>query len=112
VRPTSSRILREEPFGPVAPIATFTSFDEAMALANSTDFGLAAFVITDDLTTATRASEQIESGIVGINTFAAAATAVPFGGVKLSGLGSENGAEAIQAYLVTKTVITELSPLG
>lgn len=109
--PESARILREEPFGPVVPIATFASFDEAISLANSTDFGLAAFVITDDLTTATRAAEQIESGIVGVNTFAASATAVPFGGVKLSGLGSENGAEAIQAYLVTKTVITELSPL-
>lgn len=109
--PDDARILHEEPFGPIAPIDRFSTFDEAIAKANSTEFGLAAYVITDDLSTATRAAEQIEAGTVGVNTVVASATAVPFGGVKQSGIGSENGAEAIQSYLVTKAIITELSPL-
>jgi len=109
--PDDARVLREEPFGPIAPIGTFVEFEEAIAKANSTDFGLAAYVITNDLITATRASEQIEAGIVGVNTLAASHTPVPFGGVKQSGIGSENGLESVQAYLVTKTVITELTPL-
>lgn len=109
--PDDARVLREEPFGPIAPIGTFASFDEAIAKANSTDFGLAAYVITNDLIIATRATEQIEAGIVGVNTLAASHTPVPFGGVKQSGIGSENGLESVHSYLVTKTVITELTPL-
>lgn len=110
--PADARLLTEEPFGPVVPITTFSTIGEALTLANSTDFGLSAYVLTENLATAHRAAEGIEAGIVGVNTFAASHTSVPFGGVKQSGLGSENGTEAVEAYLVSKTVITELAPIG
>ncbi|TXK19256.1 NAD-dependent succinate-semialdehyde dehydrogenase [Homoserinibacter sp. GY 40078] len=101
-------LMQEEPFGPVVPIASFSTFDDVIAKANSTRYGLAAYVFTRDLGLATRAAEQIEAGLVGINTFAVSATPVPFSGVKLSGIGAENGAEAIEGYLVTKSIVTSV----
>lgn len=97
-------IMTEEPFGPVAPIVRFSTREEALDLANATPFGLAAYIFTTDLATATELGERIEAGIVGINTFAVSGAPVPFGGVKESGIGAENGTEAIEAYLTPKTI--------
>lgn len=99
-------IMTQEPFGPVAPIVRFSTPEEALALANSTSFGLAAYVFTTDLAAATDLGERIEAGIVGINTFAVSGAPVPFGGVKESGIGAESGTEAIEAYLTSKTIAT------
>lgn len=96
------RVMREEPFGPIAPITTFTTFDEAIAIANSTPYGLGGFVFTEDLTTAFRASEELEVGMVGVNHLTIATAEAPFGGVKHSGFGREGGAEGIDGYTVTK----------
>jgi len=102
--PSSARILSEEPFGPVAPIASFKTFDDAVAEANRLPFGLAAYAFTRSLKTATAIGNAIESGVVSINHFGLALPEVPFGGVKDSGYGSEGGSEAIEAYLNTKFV--------
>ncbi|MBA0051277.1 NAD-dependent succinate-semialdehyde dehydrogenase [Streptomyces sp. AJS327] len=101
VRP-EMRVMREEPFGPVAPLTTFASFDEAIALANSTPYGLGGFVFTRDLATAHRASEALEVGMVGVNHLTIATAEAPFGGVKLSGHGREGGSEGVDGYTVTK----------
>jgi succinate-semialdehyde dehydrogenase/glutarate-semialdehyde dehydrogenase len=106
----SAAIMQTEPFGPVAPIAAFSTFDEAVERANGTPYGLAAYVFTQDLTTATRAAEELEVGIVGVNSFAVSGAQVPFGGVKLSGIGAENGTEALDSYLHSKTIAIELRP--
>jgi succinate-semialdehyde dehydrogenase/glutarate-semialdehyde dehydrogenase len=102
--PASARILTEEPFGPIAPIASFKTFDEAVAEANRLPFGLAAYAFTRSLKTATAIGSAIEAGMVSINHFGLALPEVPFGGVKDSGYGSEGGSEAIEAYLNTKFV--------
>ena len=102
--PADARILSEEPFGPIAPIGSFKSFDEAVAEANRLPFGLAAYAFTRSLKTATAIGHAIESGMVSINHFGLALPEVPFGGMKDSGYGSEGGSEAIEAYLNTKFV--------
>jgi succinate-semialdehyde dehydrogenase / glutarate-semialdehyde dehydrogenase len=99
-----SRILREEVFGPVAPIATFSTDDEAIAAANDTEFGLVAYAYTTDLGRAVRVAEGIESGMVGLNTGIVSNPAAPFGGVKASGYGREGGREGIEEYLEVKYV--------
>ena len=99
-----SRILREEVFGPVAPIATFSTDDEAIAAANDTEFGLVAYAYTTDLGRALRVAEGIESGMVGLNTGIVSNPAAPFGGVKASGYGREGGREGIEEYLEVKYV--------
>ncbi|KAA0233584.1 MAG: NAD-dependent succinate-semialdehyde dehydrogenase [Actinobacteria bacterium] len=104
----SMSIMTEEPFGPVAPIATFSSFDEAIERANDTPYGLAGYVFTTDMGTAMRVSEQLEAGLVGVNTLALATAEAPFGGVKQSGFGREGAAEGIDSYLVTKYVNIQL----
>lgn len=96
------RVMREEPFGPIAPITTFDTFEEAIAIANATPYGLGGFVFTDDLSTAFRASEELEVGMVGINHLTIATAEAPFGGVKQSGFGREGGTEGIDDYTVTK----------
>lgn len=98
------RIMNEEPFCPVAPIATFTDLEDALEKANNTDFGLAAYVFTNSTKTAFLASEGIEAGMVGVNNLVIAAAEIPFGGVKASGFGREGGSEGIEAYTVTKYV--------
>ena len=94
-------IGREEIFGPVAPILLFDDDDEAVRMANGTPYGLVAFVYTRDLDRALRFSEQLETGMIGLNTGVVSNPAAPFGGVKASGLGREGGAEGIEEYLET-----------
>ena len=99
-----SRILSEEIFGPVAPITTFTSEDEAVRLANNTEYGLAAYVYTKDLNRGIRIGERLETGMLGLNAGVISNAAAPFGGVKQSGLGREGGLEGIEEYLYTQYV--------
>jgi len=102
--PANARILSEEPFGPIAPIVPFSSFDEVIAEANRLPFGLAAYAFTKSLKTASALGAQIESGMLSINHFGLALPEVPFGGIKDSGYGTEGGSEAINAYLNSKFV--------
>ncbi|MCZ6795682.1 MAG: NAD-dependent succinate-semialdehyde dehydrogenase [Planctomycetota bacterium] len=97
-------IMTEEPFAPVMPILDFDSIDEAIAKANDTRYGLAAYVMTNDVTTAIRMAEGLEFGVIGINDPVPATPQAPFGGLKESGLGRENGIEGLDAYLETKCV--------
>ena len=101
---SSMRLMTEEPFAPVMPLLDFKSLDEVIAAANATPFGLAAYVFTNDLTTATRMAEGLEAGIIGINDPVPATPQCPFGGMKESGLGRELGIEGLDAYLETKYV--------
>lgn len=102
--PASARVFREEIFGPVAPITTFDSEDEAVARANDTEYGLVAYVFTRQHDRALRVSESLEFGMVGLNTGIVSNPAAPFGGVKHSGFGREGGFEGIEEYLETKYV--------
>ncbi|BEH00935.1 Succinate-semialdehyde dehydrogenase [bioreactor metagenome] len=97
-----ARVLTEEIFGPFAPIITFSTEQEAIDIANGTDFGLAAYVFSNDLRTAMRVGDGIETGMVGINTGVVSDAAAPFGGVKMSGLGREGSELGIEEYLETK----------
>jgi succinate-semialdehyde dehydrogenase/glutarate-semialdehyde dehydrogenase len=97
-------VMREETFGPVAPIATFESEDEVLERANRGPFGLAAYFYTRDLGRAWRVSERLEYGIVGINDPLPSTAQAPFGGYKESGLGREGGSEGMDAFLETKYV--------
>jgi succinate-semialdehyde dehydrogenase/glutarate-semialdehyde dehydrogenase len=99
-----ARIWREEPFGPVLPAAPFTSLDDGLAQANSTAFGLSSFVFTRDLSTAMRASDGLECGMVGVNSLVIATAEAPAGGINESGFGREGGSEALDGYTVTKYV--------
>lgn len=98
----NARIMHEEPFGPVAPIATFRDFDEVIARANDVAFGLAGYVFSRSLETATRASEALEVGMVGVNDMLLATAEMPFGGIKESGMGREGGQLGIFEYLEPK----------
>ncbi|WP_454791879.1 NAD-dependent succinate-semialdehyde dehydrogenase [Mycolicibacterium lutetiense] len=102
--PTDARILKEEIFGPVAPITGFDTEDEGVAAANNTEYGLAAYVYTQSLDRALRVAEGIESGMVGINRGVISDAAAPFGGIKESGFGREGGSEGIEEYLDTKYI--------
>lgn len=101
---TGMPVFTEEIFGPVMPIVPFADTDEAIALANATPYGLAAYLFTGDLKTATRAYERLDFGMVGVNEWTAHATEAPFGGRKASGLGHESGAEGLEEYLEKKLV--------
>lgn len=98
------RVAREEIFGPVACVLPFDTFDEVVARANDTEFGLAAAVWTRDITRAHRAVKAIRAGTVWVNHYGAMDPAVPFGGYKMSGFGREGGSEHIESYLETKGV--------
>ncbi|HET8960387.1 NAD-dependent succinate-semialdehyde dehydrogenase [Nocardioides sp.] len=102
--PAEARINSEEIFGPVAPITTFTDEDEAVAQANSTEYGLVSYAYTRDLGRTIRLSESLDFGMVGINTGLVSNPAAPFGGVKASGFGREGGFEGIEEYLDTTYV--------
>jgi succinate-semialdehyde dehydrogenase / glutarate-semialdehyde dehydrogenase len=102
--PPDARALREEIFGPVAPISAFSSDEEAIAAANRTEYGLVAYVYTRDLNRAFAVCEGIETGMVGLNQGVVSNPAAPFGGVKQSGFGREGGFEGISEYLETKYV--------
>ncbi len=99
-----ARLLREEIFGPVAPITTFTDEDEAVTGANDTEYGLVAYVYTADLSRTLRVAEALEFGMVGVNQGVVSNPSAPFGGVKHSGFGREGGFEGIEEYLETKYV--------
>jgi succinate-semialdehyde dehydrogenase / glutarate-semialdehyde dehydrogenase len=102
--PTDARVFHEEIFGPVAPIASFRTEAEAIALANDTEFGLVSFVHTRDLAKALRVAERIESGMVGINRGVVSDPAAPFGGWKQSGLGREGAHAGLLEYLESKYI--------
>ena len=102
--PKTARAMNEEPFGPVAMIAPFREFDEAVAEANRLNYGLAAYAYTRSAKTANAVASAVETGLISINHHGLALPEVPFGGVKDSGYGSEGGLEAIEAYLATKFV--------
>ena len=105
VRP-GSQILREEIFGPVLAVVPFTDEDDAIQLANDTEFGLVSYVFTRDLARGQRMIERLETGMIGLNVGVVSNPAAPFGGWKLSGLGREGGAEGIHEYLQTKYTLT------
>jgi acyl-CoA reductase-like NAD-dependent aldehyde dehydrogenase len=107
-----TRIWREEAFGPVIVIVGFDKEEEALELANDSEFGLGAAIWTQDLSQAFRVSEQIESGICWVNTHHRNDPSSPWGGIKSSGVGSENGVDAYHAYTTTKsTIINYASPM-
>ena len=106
--PRTARLLKEEIFGPVAPVTTFSSEEEAVAEANDTVFGLVAYVYTGDVKRAFRVCEALETGMIGLNQGIVSNPAAPFGGVKYSGFGREGGHEGIEEYLETKYVAVNL----
>jgi succinate-semialdehyde dehydrogenase/glutarate-semialdehyde dehydrogenase len=102
--PSDAAILREEVFGPVAPLVVFDTEAEAVALANDTEFGLVAYVYTGDLQRGLRFSEALESGMVGLNRPLVSDPAAPFGGVKQSGLGREGGHDGLLEFMESKYI--------
>jgi succinate-semialdehyde dehydrogenase / glutarate-semialdehyde dehydrogenase len=105
--PSNAAILQTEIFGPVAPVVTFTTEDEAIEFANSTEYGLVSYVYTTDLARGLRVSERIEAGMVGLNRGLVSDPAAPFGGVKESGLGREGGTEGLLAFTESKYVAVD-----
>ena len=106
--PDKAKIMVEEPFGPLAPMTNFKTFDEVVERANSLPFGLAAYVFTSDGEKASKIEQALETGLVGVNHPMVATPETPFGGVNESGYGSEGGIEGLDAFLRTKFV-TEVS---
>ena len=102
--PIGSAILREEIFGPVAPIVTFTDEAEAIRMANDTEYGLVSYVYTRDLARGLRVSEALDAGMVGLNRGLVSDPAAPFGGTKQSGIGREGGHEGMLDYLESKYI--------
>lgn len=102
--PDDCRIMTEEPFGPVAPIVRFKTFDEVVERANSLPFGLASYAFTSSAQTATMIGDALQSGMVGINSVAISTPETPFGGIKESGYGSEGGIEGLEAYTNRKFI--------
>jgi succinate-semialdehyde dehydrogenase/glutarate-semialdehyde dehydrogenase len=100
--PLGSDILREEIFGPVVSIVEFDDEEEAVRLANDTEYGLVSYVFTESLARGQRMIDKLETGMMGLNVGVISNAAAPFGGVKQSGLGREGGAEGIHEYLSTK----------
>lgn len=109
--PAGAQLLREEIFGPVLAISTFGTEEEAIALANDTDYGLVSYVYTRDLARGQRMIERLQTGMMGLNIGVVSNAAAPFGGWKLSGIGREGGAEGIGEYLQTKYTLTA-DPFG
>jgi succinate-semialdehyde dehydrogenase/glutarate-semialdehyde dehydrogenase len=102
--PNEAAIMNDEPFGPVAVSRPFDTFEEVIAQANRLPYGLAAFAFTENGRRANLIGDLVESGMVGINTFAISGADTPFGGVKDSGFGSEGGKEGLESYQVVKAV--------
>jgi succinate-semialdehyde dehydrogenase / glutarate-semialdehyde dehydrogenase len=106
--PRDATLLKEEIFGPVAPVASFGSEEDAVAAANDTEYGLVAYVYTNDLKRALRVCEGLQTGMVGLNQGMVSNASAPFGGIKHSGFGREGGIEGIEEYLDTKYVAINL----
>src|SRR5688572_20679860 len=106
--PDDARVLKEEIFGPVAPVASFGDEEAAIAAANDTEFGLVAYVFTSDLKRAFRVCEALETGMIGLNQGMVSNAGAPFGGVKQSGVGREGGNEGVHEYLETKYIAVNL----
>jgi succinate-semialdehyde dehydrogenase / glutarate-semialdehyde dehydrogenase len=106
--PDEARLLHEEIFGPVAPVTTFESEEDAIARANDTEYGLVAYVFTRDIKRAIRVCEGLETGMVGLNQGMVSNAGAPFGGVKQSGIGREGGREGLEEFLETKYVAVNL----
>ncbi|MFY9895097.1 MAG: NAD-dependent succinate-semialdehyde dehydrogenase [Xanthobacteraceae bacterium] len=102
--PDDSMLMTQEPFGPLAPVVRFKTFDEVVERANSLPFGLAAYAFTGSAHTANLIGDALQSGMVGVNSINISTPETPFGGVKESGYGSEGGIEGLQAYLNTKFI--------
>ena len=102
--PDDSKLMTVEPFGPIAPIVPFKTFDEVIERANSLEYGLASYVFTSSSATANAVGDAIQAGMVGINSVAISTPETPFGGVKESGYGSEGGIEGLAAYMNTKFI--------
>ena len=98
------RIAKEEIFGPVAPVFKFSTEDEAIAMANDTEFGLASYIFTKDISRVWRVSEAIDYGMVGVNEVAISSEVIPFGGVKESGQGREGSKYGLDDYLEIKYI--------
>jgi succinate-semialdehyde dehydrogenase/glutarate-semialdehyde dehydrogenase len=106
--PDNARLLKEEIFGPVAPVKGFLSEEEAIAAANDTEYGLVAYVFTRDIKRALRVCEGLETGMVGLNQGMVSNVGAPFGGVKQSGIGREGGKWGLEEFLETKYVAINL----
>lgn len=104
--PDTTEIMFEEPFGPITPIDKFDDLDEVVLRANCTPYGLAAYIFTSSLSSASFLSSNIEAGMVGVNSLSAAAPSVPFGGVRDSGIGREGSIDGILESMVSKTIST------
>ena len=105
--PQDAHILSQEIFGPVAPVVAYDDIDEAVALANNTEYGLVSYVYTRDLRTGLRVAERLDSGMVGLNRPVVSDPAAPFGGTKQSGLGREGGHEGMLEFTESKYVAVE-----
>src|SRR3954462_1075180 len=106
--PDNAKLLKDEIFGPVAPVKGFADEEEAVAAANDTEYGLVAYVYTRDIKRALRVCEGLETGMIGLNQGMVSNPAAPFGGVKASGFGREGGYEGIEEYLETKYIAVNL----
>ncbi len=102
--PDDSKLMTQEPFGPIAPVVTFKTFEEVVARANSLPFGLAAYAFTSSERTATAIGDALEAGMVGVNSVAVSSPETPFGGIKDSGYGHEGGIEGLEAYTAKKFI--------
>jgi len=102
--PDDAKLMTEEPFGPIAPVVTFKSFDEVVERANSLQFGLAAYAFTSSAQTANLIGDALEAGMVGVNSVAISTPETPFGGVKESGYGHEGGIEGLEVYQARKFI--------
>jgi len=107
--PDEALVMQEEPFGPIAPITTFKNYDEVITRANSLSFGLAGYIFSNNLSISTRAYEDLEVGMVGVNEMLLATAEAPFGGIKESGMGREGGSLGIQDYLNPKYIKIKLN---
>ncbi len=105
--PADAEILKQEIFGPVAPIVRISSDDEAIALANDTEYGLVSYLYTRDMRRGLRVAEALEAGMVGLNKGLVSDPAAPFGGVKQSGIGREGGAEGMHEFLESKYIAAD-----
>ena len=105
--PLDARVFNEEPFGPIAPIRSFDTLDEAIGEANRLSYGLAGYAYTQSLKTADVLSRKVEVGMLWINSFAVTSAEMPFGGIKDSGYGTEGGPEALEAYLNVRSIAVQ-----